>query len=351
MKKVILLLLIMAVNSCNSDDLIPVENIVIDNNLIGIEPEQKQQEAENKEKEPDEIDVFKESVDKNWGLKHSLTNKTKIVKYLNNYSARVLVDYENKKVKFDAKLKDELMGVIDNAFLMSLSSEDFDLFSGDFVSHENKKSILLLQGLIEKPKDDSNVILINNNGKPYYRVETSFVKEDVRAILKTRADKSLNEVAKQTKLPKNFLETFIKLSSNYNSYAYDEMNQRFGLFQLGLNEIVSQEVVSEEEILDKIDYKKAFCLQGNSEFAINYFNDLKNNEFKRIYDKEVLEYSIIVSYYMGTDSYLRLFSRNKQQAVSIINAINADKFYNELNKKLPLKVKEYLENFIKEYKN
>ena len=72
---------------------------------------------------------------------------------------------------------------------------------------------------------------------------------------------------------------------------------------------------------------------------------LKNNQFKRIFDKEILEQLMVVSYVMGSDNLLHMYSRNKQQAVSIINSINGAKFYDDLIKKIPQSVKEFLDSY------
>lgn len=280
---------------------------------------------------------FRQKVDKEWGLKYSVTNQNKIVKYMDNYKSRIIVDYEKKQLRIDVKNKEDLEKEINNAFLMNLSIKTTDVFSGDFSKGAGP---YLLDGLIKKPEITPSSVFMNNSGKSYYRIEINFIENvDVNAILHGKADKLITIYAKKSRISKEFLFAMAKMLSTYNSFYYDDLSYKFGLFALGENEIITE---NDEE---KVSYTDLMDLEGNIIFATRYFNDLKNGQFKRIFDNEVLEMSMVLAYFMGADNYLKLFAKNKQQAVSIINSINSDRFYNELVKRLPLPAKEFLDNY------
>lgn len=283
-----------------------------------------------------DTEYFRQKVSDEWGLTYSLSNQNKIVKYVDDYNGRIIVDYEKKQLRIDVKDKEDFKKVMNKAFSLNLSIKDTDIFSSDF---KKGKAPYLLEGLVKKTEDLSTPTFIENSGKSYYRIEMNFIENvDTSAVLSGKIDKLLSIYAKKSRISKEFLGAMAKLLSGYNSFYYDETGYKFGLFALGENEIITEN--------DEINYKDLLDLEGNIIFAIRYFNDLKDGQFKRVFDNNVLEMSMAVSYFMGVDNYLKLFAINKQQASIIINSINADKFYDELSKRLPESAKAFLDSYL-----
>ena len=285
------------------------------------------------------IEDFRQKVDENWYIKNAVTVKHKIIKYFNAYQSRLIVDYNAKRVRIDAKLKSDIAQAVEDAFAVDLKSSDSPIFSSEF---KKGSAPFLLANLVKKPVsvDKMKIYLISNNDKPYYRVEIPF-NDNIRVaeILFQKADPMLAIYAKKYGLPKSFMRAMAKTATSFNSLYYDSDGYKFGLFALGENHLIKEDDNEEISFLEMTDLEK------NVDYAGRYFASLKNNQFKRIFDKDILEQLMVVSYVMGSDNLLHLYSRNKQQAVSIINSINGAKFYDDLIKKIPQSVKEFLDSY------
>ncbi|WP_433977656.1 membrane-bound lytic murein transglycosylase EmtA [Erwinia sp. E_sp_B01_9] len=73
----------------------------------------------------------------------------------------------------------------------------------------------------------------------------------------------------------------------------------------------------------------------NIDIGTAYLKILQDQSLAGIRDPETLRYATIVSYANGAGALLRTFSRDRSQAIAMINALSPDEFYRHVQNKHP----------------
>ncbi|ALD15216.1 murein transglycosylase [Buchnera aphidicola (Aphis glycines)] len=90
--------------------------------------------------------------------------------------------------------------------------------------------------------------------------------------------------------------------------------------------------------------------QININIGASYIHLLQKRNLFGIKNKEIMRYATIVSYVNGASALLKIFAKNQDTAIKIINSITVKKFFQYVNKHPAKQASHYLEKVIKIYK-
>lgn len=88
----------------------------------------------------------------------------------------------------------------------------------------------------------------------------------------------------------------------------------------------------------------------NINIGTSYLRLLQTRNLIGIKNKEMMRYATIVSYVNGTSALLKIFSKDKQTAINIINTMTIKKFFQYIKKHPSKQAFNYLKKVIKIYK-
>lgn len=95
--------------------------------------------------------------------------------------------------------------------------------------------------------------------------------------------------------------------------------------------------------------KELYNPKININIGTSYINLLQKKNLLGIKNREIMRYATIVSYVNGTHAFLKIFSKNKNQAIKIINSMTVEKFFRRVKKHPAIQASLYLEKVIKIY--
>jgi len=96
--------------------------------------------------------------------------------------------------------------------------------------------------------------------------------------------------------------------------------------------------------------KELYNPRININIGTSYIHLLQKKNLFGIKNKEMMRYATIVSYVNGTSALLKIFSKNKNIAIKIINNMTIKKFLKCIKKHPSKQASNYLEKVIKIYK-
>ncbi|QFQ32097.1 transglycosylase SLT domain-containing protein [Buchnera aphidicola] len=100
----------------------------------------------------------------------------------------------------------------------------------------------------------------------------------------------------------------------------------------------------------KPSIKELYNPQTNINIGTSYIHLLQKRNLFGIKNKEIMRYATIVAYVNGTNALLKIFAKNQDEAIKIINSITIKKFFQYIKKHPSKQASNYLEKVIKVYK-
>ncbi|QCI17085.1 murein transglycosylase [Buchnera aphidicola (Aphis helianthi)] len=88
----------------------------------------------------------------------------------------------------------------------------------------------------------------------------------------------------------------------------------------------------------------------NINIGTSYISLLQKKNLFGIKNKEIMRYATIVSYVNGANALLKMFSKDKNTAIKIINTMTINTFFKNMKKHPSKQASNYLEKVIKIYK-
>jgi len=95
--------------------------------------------------------------------------------------------------------------------------------------------------------------------------------------------------------------------------------------------------------------KELYNPKINISIGASYINLLQKKKLIGIKNKEIMRYATIVAYVNGTTALLKIFSKNKNTAIEIINSMTVQTFFKNIKKHPSIQASQYLEKVIKVY--
>jgi membrane-bound lytic murein transglycosylase C len=306
--------------------------------------------------------VQKESGAK-WGQRESgvLANRTRYVKYTENYKNRVVVDYDAGTVLIEHLDEEKAKEKLRNAAVVALLTPDdpgsVDLFSDKEIELGGTP---YLQELVV---DQNNVVLMSREDINRYadylvanKLQTRSIDVDgvsktvlyvqmnmVNAHMDKRALEYAATVRKfsaDTQVSRSLIFAIIKIESSFNPYAVSSA-PAYGMMQLvpssGGREAYRK--AKGEDVMPSKEY--LFNADNNIELGATYLGVLLNDSpLRQIRNAVSREYCAIAAYNTGPSNVFRAFSKlngkaRQDDALDKINSMPPDAVYDALRTKLP----------------
>lgn len=301
--------------------------------------------------------VRKES-GKKWGSRESrkLPTRTRYVKYTENYTSRVSVDFDSGKVLIEHLDEAGVQGKLENAVVVALLTpgdpRSVDLFSDKPVDLNGTP---YLQGLVA---DQNDRLIENRDSAEAYAaylsthkmqsktINVNDVRKQVRyvqfAMVNTHLEKGavkyaslVHKYSTATGISRSLIFAVIKVESSFNPFAVSSA-PAYGLMQL-VPESGGRDAYRKVKGIDRAPTKDyLFDAENNIELGSNYLSMLVNDSVLQDIDKPLSrEYCAIAAYNTGPRNVLRAFSSDRATALRRINGMTSGEVYNTLRKKLP----------------
>ncbi|GAB5606122.1 murein transglycosylase domain-containing protein [Sideroxyarcus sp. TK5] len=307
--------------------------------------------------------VQKESGAK-WGKKESRTlpNRTRYVKYTENYKNRVVVDYDAGSILIEHLDEAGVKGKLRNAVVVALLTPGdpgaVDLFSDKEISLNGDPYLEQLvadqNGNMLKSREDveryadylvdnklqSRSIDANGTRKNVYFVRFSMVNShlDKRAV---QYASTVRRHSDNTNVSRSLIYAVIKTESAFNPYAVSSA-PAYGMMQLvpssGGREAYRK--AKGEDVMPSKEY--LFDANNNIELGSTYLGVLlRDSPLREIQNPVSREYCAIAAYNTGPSNVMRAFSQLKNSrerqydAINKINAMKPEQVYDALRTKLP----------------
>lgn len=299
-----------------------------------------------------------------WGKKESRTlpNRTRYVKYTENYKNRVVVDYDAGSILIEHLDEASVKGKLRNAVVVALLTPGdpgaVDLFSDKEISLNGDPYLEQLvadqNGNMLKSREDveryadylvdnrlqSRSIDANGTRKNVYFVRFNMVNShlDKRAV---QYAATVRRHADHTQVSRSLIYAVIKTESAFNPYAVSSA-PAYGMMQLvpssGGREAYRK--AKGEDVMPSKEY--LFDANNNIELGSTYLGVLlRDSPLREIRNPVSREYCAIAAYNTGPSNVMRAFSQLKSSrerqydAINKINAMKPEQVYDTLRTKLP----------------
>ena len=310
-----------------------------------------------------------EHVTEKWGKKNEqLPNKKKYVKYVNDYQARAIVNFETGKVTVETietqNPRYMLVNAITTTLLTTADPTKTDIFSS---AAPNTDGVPFLYPLVVdhdgkfvkyrwRAERYANYLVTNKlkhslaNGKSLYSVELDLVDQHEH-IRQMRYSQYVLAAATRYNLAPALIYGIIETESSFNPYAVSPANA------YGLMQIVPS--TAGRDVYNLVKQKKGqpskeelFSPAHNIDIGSAYLHILQTRYLVKINNKTSQEFSMISAYNGGAGNVLKTFDSDRSVAMEKINQHSSAAVYNELRYNHPRAEScKYLEKVTKAKKN
>ncbi|NLS13062.1 membrane-bound lytic murein transglycosylase MltC [Vibrio sp. SM6] len=291
-------------------------------------------------------------VKKQWGDEDYVeAGKHRYVKYLDGYSTRAHIDFEQGKIYVATisqyQAVEKLQKAIVQTLLMPADPQHAELFSdkqavlkgkpfllGQVLDHDNKPiewewranryaDYLIEHRLQSKPM---------KKGKAHY-VEIAMVQNHLEQREYQYAH-LVREAAARYGISEDLIYAVIKTESSFNPYAVSHAGA-YGLMQVipktagadVFNLVKGQSGIPTKEYL--------FDPANNIDTGAAYFYILKNRYLKEVKNETSKHFSMISAYNGGTGGLLSTFDNDRKRAMNELNSLSAKQVYDALTTQHP----------------
>ncbi|SHO55632.1 membrane-bound lytic murein transglycosylase MltC [Vibrio quintilis] len=314
------------------------------------------------------IQSFTGKIEKRWGTKNvKIAGKTNYVKYIDDYSSRADVNFNQGKVVIETVSSTEPLSHLKKAIVTTLLTPDdpkhVDLFSSKKVAINGKP--FLYRQIVDqdnKPIEWSwranrfadyliqhQLKVKQVNFRKSYYVEIPMVDNQVE-IRSYKYASLIRKASRKYGIPEDLIYAIIKTESSFNPYAVSWANA-YGLMQV-VPKTAGKDVFSKIKKRSGQPSPEYLYNPGNNiDTGTAYFYLLKNKYLNTISNPTSLQYSMISAYNGGAGGVLNTFSKDRQYAFKKINNLKPNQLYWALTHKHPNKEsRRYLQK-VKNYKD
>ncbi len=304
---------------------------------------------------------FIDNISKQWGDKNvKVPKKKEYVKYMQNFKSRALVDFDRGIVTVESlDSKKSLKNAIVTTLLLPDDPRGADLFSA------KKIKLGATPYLLGEVKDDQNKnirytwranryasLLLKKryktkivNKKKIYFVTIPMVKDHASVRVK-KFKPYVKKYARKFGISENLAYAIIRTESNFNQFAMSSSGA------IGLMQIVPTSAgrdaymhVKGKRWTPSKEY--LFDAKNNIELGVAYLNIIDKKYLDGIKNPISREYCVISAYNTGSGNVLKVFSKNRSKAKSIINSKKPSQIYKKLRSSLPYEeTRRYLKKVV-----
>ena len=141
------------------------------------------------------------------------------------------------------------------------------------------------------------------------------------------------QAAQRNGVDQKLIEAIISVESGGNPTVVSKSNA-IGLMQIKAS-TAGREVYRAKGLHGQPSKSELRDPVKNIDIGAAYLRILQNQELAGIRDPKTLRYATIVSYANGAGALLRTFSRNRDRAIAMINAMSPEAFYQHVQEKHP----------------
>lgn len=305
-----------------------------------------------------------------WGKKEAkVPTKKQFVKYTQNYMSRAVVDFDQGEVIVETLDVRDPAGSLQNAIVTTLLTPDdprsVDLFSDKAVTLSSDEEPYL-KGLVVnekgqaiadpkaaeafaqyliKEKQEQRSVDVDGKNKNAAFVKIAMVSNFSNKQAQ-KYSKMVDKYAAQYKISPSLVYAVIRTESNFNPYAVSPV-PAYGLMQL-VPSSGGRDAYRRATGNDGIPSKEyLFDANNNIELGAAYVNVLAFNYLEMVQNEVSREYCVISAYNTGAGNVLKTFSKDRTEAVNMINRKSPSEVYAKLRADLPYEeTRHYLEKVV-----
>lgn len=278
-----------------------------------------------------------------WGLNEILFEPTETVKYSDNYRTRALINFAEGKIRFETvneeyfvALQQEIMFTL----LMNESPKDSFLYDTYIPVNSSRPPFFVNQIVdnngqpvrtYEQAQDYAYYLIGNDvrtrkleNGKLVYYIDMTLLKNHLSVRANTYRP-LIYKWANEYDIEPRLIFSIMEIESAFNPFAISRSGA------IGLMQIVPR--TAGTDIFRTLGYtgqpsqEYLFDPNNNIQGGTLYFSLLKNIYLAGITDPTSMRYMMITSYNAGAGGTLSIFSRNREEAIRIINSMTPQEVY------------------------
>lgn len=313
--------------------------------------------------------LLRGEVGKTWGKDEiKVATRKHYVKYTENYQSRAIVDFDTGEITVETVDETNPAASLKNAIVTTLLTPNdpraTDLFTASAVKLSSEREPYLL-GLVQDargrpvatPEQAESFADHLLAGRGTRAVEISGGKKTatfvrfamVSNFSHKQAEKYrplVERYAAQYKISPSLVYAIIKTESAFNPFAVSSA-PAYGLMQL-VPTSGGREAYRVARGEDGVPSKQhLFDPKNNIELGVTYLGILTFKQLERVENSTAREYCVISAYNTGPSNVLKAFSKNKDEAVNIINSLQPPEIYQRLRTKLPYdETRQYLQKVV-----
>ncbi|MCK3658133.1 murein transglycosylase C [Pasteurellaceae bacterium Pebbles2] len=292
---------------------------------------------------------FSQNIDQIWGVNELLVASRKdYVKYTDSYYTRSHISFEEGQINIET-LSDanRLHSAIVHTLLMGSDAKGIDLFaSGD--TPISSRPFLVGQVVNNFGQPINNISVANafasyliqnklqqrrlSNGRTVQFVTIQMIANHVNV----RARKYLPAVRKASRqygIDESLILGIMQTESSFNPYAISYANA-MGLMQV-VPHTAGRDVFKMKGLGGQPNKSYLFDPNKNIDAGVSYLWLLRNEYLAGIQNPTSMRYAMISAYNSGAGAVLRVFSRDREEAIDAINRMQPEQVYRILTTSHP----------------
>jgi len=281
-----------------------------------------------------------------WGdTENAFSTNYRYVKYTNNYRSRSIIDFQQGSVRIETLEQQNSQQYLKQAIEYTLLAPEQPKYTDFYSSYGSE--IKGTPFLYRQVKDNDGKLikwhwraaryasyLIKHkreqrmvNGHSANAV-TFALTANHTAIRSQRYQPQIKQSAQRYGIDTKIITAMIRVDSLFNPYALSNSG-RIGLMQISTS--IGEDVFHQQK---KYPFKPQpnwlFNSQNNLDIGISYLNLLDKQYLSKINNSQSRYYATLASYIAGPQNMLQTFSKNKNEALSIINGLSSYEVYQSL---------------------
>lgn len=301
------------------------------------------------------LEKFTKDIEKKWGKNAPTPSKKEYVKYTQDYKSMAKVDFDKGIITIQtidtANTTTSLQDAITTTLLTPYNPDGVDLYSSKDIDLNGKP---YLYGEVKDNKgrliEDKTIAQDFAKYLTQYKMQTGSVKtntgtqksyyviiameKDSENIRAKKYQDSIDQYSKKYGVSKSLIYAIIKTESNFNPYAVSSV-PAFGLMQIvpqSAGKDVNKQIYNKNEEPTK---NFLFDTKNNIDFGTAYLDILDTKYLQEIQNPTTREYCVISAYNTGSGNVLKVFAKDKNEAINKINSLRPTDVYNKLRTSLP----------------
>ena len=288
-------------------------------------------------------DNYRSQVTNLWGdTELSFSTNYRYIKYTNDYRSRSIIDFQQGNVRVETLVQPNSLQYLKQAIEYTLLAPEQPAYTDFYTSYSSEvkgKPFLYLQ-----VKDNDGKAIkwhwrasryasylikhqrkqITINGRSVNAVTFTLTANHTK-VRRQRYQAQIKQSAQHYGMDSHIVTAMIQVDSLFNPYALSSTG-RIGLMQISSS--IGQDVFHQQK---KYPFKPQpnwlFNNNNNLDIGSSYLSLLDKQYLKEINTPKSRYYAMLASYIAGPQNMLQTFSKNKKEALTIINSLSSYEVY------------------------